>query len=70
MTYVIWRTFGGDDISKREKYIFIHWVGEKVKTITRVTSQAHGASLKDLFGYFHISINGRNFTEVNKELIH
>ncbi|KAH0570617.1 Cofilin/tropomyosin-type actin-binding protein [Spironucleus salmonicida] len=67
--YILWRVNGGDDSSVRTKFLFIQWVPETIKQVTRVLAGPHGEALKSCLGYIHVTIQARNSDEINKDLV-
>jgi len=59
----------GDSESKRTKFVFISWCGEKVGALKRAKLSVHKASVKTVVKDFAVEVHGETPDEVTQDII-
>ena len=57
----------GDEESKRTKFLFITWVGEKVSPLRRARISVHKADVKTIVKNFAVEVHCTTIDDVNEE---
>lgn len=57
----------GDEESKRTKFLFITWVGEKVSPLRRARISVHKADVKTIVKNFAVEVHCTTLDEVDEE---
>jgi len=63
------RVVSGDSESKRAKFVFISWVGEKVGPLKRAKVSVHKANVKSIIQSFGVEIHAEKQEELDAEEI-
>jgi len=67
--YAYLRVVAGDNESKRSKFVFISWVGEKVTALKRAKVSVHKADVKKTLRDFAVEIHGEHHSELTEDII-
>eukprot|EP01116_Phalansterium_solitarium_P008558 TRINITY_DN22488_c0_g1_i1.p1 TRINITY_DN22488_c0_g1~~TRINITY_DN22488_c0_g1_i1.p1 ORF type:complete len:145 (+),score=30.27 TRINITY_DN22488_c0_g1_i1:122-556(+) len=65
--YAFIRVTSGDQESKRAKFVFISWCGEKVGALKRAKMSVHKASVKQIIKEFALEVHYTDKSEVSEE---
>lgn len=67
--YALLRVHDVVDGNATTKFVWIVWLGDKVKTIAKGRVTPHRGDIKDFFGQAHVTIDAANLSEVTEEII-
>jgi hypothetical protein len=59
----------GDEESKRAKFLFLSWVGEKVSPLRRAKMSVHKADIKAIIRNFALEVHATTVDDINNERI-
>jgi hypothetical protein len=62
-------TVGDNVVNTTVKFVFIQWIGEKVKATQRALTATHKGSVAEFIGSHHISIYASNLGECSEQVI-
>jgi len=61
------RVISGDSESKRAKFVFISWVGERVSPLKRAKVSVHKASVKQVIQSYAVEVHAEKPDELNPD---
>jgi len=61
------RVISGDAESKRAKFVFISWVGERVSPLKRAKVSVHKASVKQVIQSYAVEVHAERLEELSNE---
>jgi len=67
--YALLRVQDSVDGHATTKFVFIVWLGDQVKTITKARVTTHRGDVKDWFGQSHVTIDAANLAELTEEIV-
>lgn len=65
--YGYMRITSGDNESKRAKFVFISWVGERLSPLKRAKVSVHKANVKQIIQSFAIEVHAERLDELNEQ---
>eukprot|EP01110_Echinostelium_bisporum_P013258 TRINITY_DN8702_c0_g1_i1.p1 TRINITY_DN8702_c0_g1~~TRINITY_DN8702_c0_g1_i1.p1 ORF type:complete len:145 (+),score=76.54 TRINITY_DN8702_c0_g1_i1:63-497(+) len=69
VAYGYLRVISGDNESKRAKFVFVSWVGERVSPLKRAKVSVHKANIKSIIQSFAVEVHAENAGELNESEI-
>jgi len=61
------RTISGDNESKRAKFVFISWVGERLSPLKRAKVSVHKANVKQIIQSYAIEVHAETHSELSEQ---
>jgi len=67
--YALYRTTDQFDMTTNVKFVYIQWIGDKVKVVRKARIATHKGALRDFFGQYHVDVDVSNATELSDDII-
>jgi len=65
--YAYIRVISGDAESKRSKFVFLSWVGERVSPLKRAKVSVHKANVKKVIQSYAVEVHAESLEELTEE---
>ena len=67
--YAYLKVISGDAESKRSKFVFITWIGERTPVMRKANVSVHKAEIKNVISQFAVEISASDLEDVNESVI-